>query len=132
MATGVLNVEAFLRSLIRSGSIEVVMPAGARLVLGDGTGPPVTVRITDRLTLARIAAAPYLGLGEAYMDGRLVFERGTIRNLLEIGSRNAAAAPRGPQPGAFKRWWKALRDDRISRAAARRNVAHHYDLSLDL
>ncbi len=132
MASGVGNVEAFLRGLIRSGSIEVVLPGGRRLALGDGSGPPVIVRINDRLTLARIAATPYLGLGEAYMDGRLVFEQGGIRDLLEIGSRNAASAPHGPQPGPLRRWWKAMRDESISRAAARRNVAHHYDLSLDL
>ena len=132
MAAGVGKVEAFLRGLIRSGSIEIILPGGGRLVLGDGSGTQVVVRVKDRLTLARIAAAPYLGLGEAYMEDRLVFEHGTIRDLLEIGSRNAATAPRGPQPGPLGRWWKSMRDDRISRAAARRNVAHHYDLSLDL
>jgi cyclopropane-fatty-acyl-phospholipid synthase len=66
------------------------------------------------------------------MDGRLVLEQGTIRDLLDIGSRNASTAPGGPEPGPLGRWWKNMRDDRISRAAARRNVAHHYDLSLDL
>ena len=132
MAASGGKIEAFLRGLIRSGSLEIVLPGGRRLVLGDGSGTPVAVRVTDALTLARIAAGPYLGLGEAYMDGRLMMERGTIRDLLDLGSRNAATAPRGLQPGPLKRWWKTLRDDSITRVAARRNVAHHYDLSLDL
>ena len=36
--SGVGNVEAFLRGLIRSGSIEVVLPGGRQLALGDGSG----------------------------------------------------------------------------------------------
>ena len=132
MAGGGGRIEAFLRGLIRSGSLEIVLPGGRRLILGDGTAPPIIVRVCDTLTLARIAAQPYLGVGEAYMDGRLTLEQGTIRDLLNLGSKNAAAAPRGPEPGPLKRWWKGVRDERINRAAARKNVAHHYDLSHDL
>ncbi|HEY5289749.1 MAG TPA: cyclopropane-fatty-acyl-phospholipid synthase family protein, partial [Caulobacteraceae bacterium] len=126
------GTEAFLRGLIRSGSLEVILPGGRRLTLGDGAGPPIVARVADTLTLARIALQPYLGVGEAYMDGRLTLEQGDIRDLLALGSRNAAAAPRSPQPGPLKRWWKSRRDEQINRAAARKNVAHHYDLSHDL
>jgi cyclopropane-fatty-acyl-phospholipid synthase len=126
------RVERVLRGLIREGTLAVSLPGGRRLELGDGTGAPIGVRITDRLTLARIAAQPYLGVGEAFMDGRLVMEQGSIRDLLALGSKNAAAAPRGPRPGPFKRWRRSLAERAISRTAARRNVAHHYDLSWDL
>ena len=136
MAASGGKIEGFLRGLIRTGALEIILPGGRRLVLGDGSSTPVVVRIADALTLARIAAGPYLGVGEAYMDGRLVIERGTIRDLLDLGSRNASAAaaraPRRRDPGPLRRWWKTRRDEGINRAAARRNVAHHYDLSLDL
>ena len=123
--------EAFVQRLIRDGNLAVTLPGGRRLALGDGAGPPITVRLTDRLTLARIAARPYLGIGEAYMDGRLVMEQGSIRDLLALGAKHAGAAPWG-RPGPVKRMWDTLRAEANSRTAARRNVAHHYDLSYDL
>ena len=75
MAANGGKIETLLRGLIRVGALEIVLPGGRRMVLGDGSGPPIAVRVTDTLTLARIAAGPYLGLGEAYMDGRAVMER---------------------------------------------------------
>ena len=107
MAVGGAKIETFLRGLIRSGSLVIVLPGGRRLTLGDGTAPPIIARVCDSLTLARIAAQPYLGLGEAYMDGRLTLEQGTIRDLLRLGAKNAAAAPPGRPAGSLKRWWKA-------------------------
>jgi cyclopropane-fatty-acyl-phospholipid synthase len=132
MGLGDGKIDRFLRGMIRSGNLVVILPGGRRLELGDGSGMAIVARVADMLTLAKIAAQPYLALGEAYMDGRLVMEQGTIRDLLALGSRNAGAAPRGPRPGPFTRWWKSQAARAISRSAARRNVAHHYDLSLEL
>jgi cyclopropane-fatty-acyl-phospholipid synthase len=131
MTPGAGRIERFLRGLIRSGNLVVALPAGRRFELGDGAGPAIVVRVADTLTLAKIAAQPYLGLAEAYMDGRLLMEQGSIRDLLALGSKNAAAAPRTSH-GPFGRWRRSLAARAISRTTARRNVAHHYDLSLDL
>jgi cyclopropane-fatty-acyl-phospholipid synthase len=132
MIGGAGDIEAFLRRVIHSGRLEVILPSGRRLVVGDDSDEPVVVRLTDTLSFARIIAQPYLGVGEAYMDGRLIMERGEIRDLLELGSRNFATANPGRAPGPLGRWWRGMRQDRNARAAARRNVAHHYDLSVEL
>jgi cyclopropane-fatty-acyl-phospholipid synthase len=65
------------------------------------------------------------------MDGALRMERGSIYDLLEVIARNFKHHyARGPVAD-FKRgldhWLH-----RNTRSLARRNVAHHYDLSLDL
>ena len=127
-----LDFESFLKRLFRSGAIEVHLPGGKRLVLGDGGEPTVIVRVTDNLTLAKILAAPSLGVGEAYMDGRLVFEKGSIRDLLELATRNGSVSPTGKRPGRLRRTWSAVVAEHNARNDARRNVAHHYDLSADL
>jgi cyclopropane-fatty-acyl-phospholipid synthase len=132
MALQSSRVEGFLRGLIRQGNLTVVLPGGRRLDLGDGTGPAIVAKVTDRMSLARIAAQPYLGLAEAYMDGRLILEQGAIRDLLALRSMNASLAPRRPRAGPLTRWWKSQAAQAISRAASRRNVAHHYDLSVVL
>jgi cyclopropane-fatty-acyl-phospholipid synthase len=92
----------------------------------------VAVTIADNLTLAKIIAKPSLGVGEAYMDGRLTVEKGTIHDLVDLTLKNAGARPRGPRPSAFKRWWAKMIRENNERRSARRNVAHHYDLSVDL
>jgi cyclopropane-fatty-acyl-phospholipid synthase len=127
-----LNIDTFLKDMFRSGALEVRLPGGRKIVVGDGSGPSVEVVIADRLTLARIVARPSLGVGEAYMDGRLVFERGTIHDLVDMASRNTAHRAGGPRPGRLERAWIKLMRERNERRSARRNVAHHYDLSLEL
>jgi cyclopropane-fatty-acyl-phospholipid synthase len=128
-----LNLDAFLTRLARSGTLEVSLPGGRRITAGDGTGPRVAVALKDTATLARIIASPSLGVGEAYMDGRLTLEAGSIRELIDLASRNTGhRMGGGKRAGPLRRWWKRTRDEANARAAARSNVAHHYDLSLEL
>ncbi len=97
--------------------------------------PHVGARLADAATARRIARNPRLGFGEAWMDGRIVIEEGDLPGLLTLIRGNApweggkaALAPRGP----LRRALKAMRGrmDRINHERrARRNVAHHYDLS---
>ena len=95
----------------------------------------LTVRFTDRRVPLDLARNPRLGLGEAYMDGRLVIEGGTILDLLEMitGSNRWEDGGRGrkligkSRLGALKALWR-----RNDPRRARRNVAHHYDLGDEL
>jgi cyclopropane-fatty-acyl-phospholipid synthase len=127
-----MSLQAYLQKVIREGSLAVRLPGGQVLRLGDGSGPPVTVAITSRRWLARIAAGPTLGVGEAYMDGGLVFEQGDVGEFVDLIGRNAKYRPLKPPPGPMARWWLDRRLQANARHAARRNVAHHYDLSVDL
>ena len=75
---------------------------------------------------------PRLGVGEAYMDGRLIIEDGTILDLLELivgvqplGGRRQG--PQGARQGQAARL-QALLPRATTPTRARRNVAHHYDL----
>jgi cyclopropane-fatty-acyl-phospholipid synthase len=77
-------------------------------------------------------ASPSLGVGEAYMDGRLSLEHGTIRDLVELACRHTKARPGGRKVGPLQRWLARTVAERNERGRARRNVAHHYDLSLEL
>jgi cyclopropane-fatty-acyl-phospholipid synthase len=127
-----MNIETFLNSMFKDGALAVTLPGGGRLVVGDGSEPSVMATIHDRFTLAKIIAKPSLGVGEAYMDGRLTVERGTIHDLVDLASRNTQGRPGGKRQGALKRAWIRLVQESNERLTARRNVAHHYDLSVDL
>lgn len=127
-------IEKLLSRLIKVGDLTLHLPGGRTLQAGDGSGPPVSARVTAR-GVRRILAAPGLGVGEAYMEEDLVFEQGTLWDLLEMVGRSGGRAPkpgRGSFPTRVKRAVKRRIQQANGRGAARRNVAHHYDLSNDL
>jgi len=126
-------LQTLLNSSFKTGDLTVVYPDGNRLRYGDETGPEVVVAITGR-AIRRIGTSLSLGLGESYMEGDLRFERGDIFDLLELAGRNLALRPPpGRHPLSQAVTWIARHIQELNdRRVARRNVSHHYDLSLDL
>ena len=121
--------------LLRKGSITLHLPGKPPQTFGPGGGKHLTIRFTDNKVGFDIARNPRLGVGEAYMDGRLVIEDGTILDLLELVTGQNRWEDAGAKRklfgkgrlGGVKRWFK-----RNDPRRARRNVAHHYDLSDEL
>ncbi|MEW5726545.1 MAG: cyclopropane-fatty-acyl-phospholipid synthase family protein [Pseudomonadota bacterium] len=121
-----------LGRLIRRGDLTVVMPDGRAHRFGGpplAGVPPVTIRIHDPRTARDLALRPALEAGEAYMDGRLTIEDGSLADFLAIGCANLEHHDRGrPMIQALVRGLGLL--DQINPAdRARRNVAQHYDLT---
>ena len=125
-----MALQSFLQEVLRDGDLRVRLPSGEVLRLGDGSGPPVAVAITGRRWMMRLATNPSMALGEAYMEGGLLMETGGIHDLVDLIGRNAKYRPI-KRAGALSRWWLDRRLQANARVAARRNVAHHYDLSVD-
>lgn len=118
--------------MIRTGRLTVIDAAGRVHPFGPGdSGPDVSVRIHDPLLPMRILLRPSLALGEAYMDGTITIEQGTLRDLLHLCTSNLEALgrhPIGAVRGELDRMLRRLQqDNRLGRARA--NIAHHYDLS---
>jgi cyclopropane-fatty-acyl-phospholipid synthase len=120
---------AFLRRYIRRGTVQVTTAAGRRHTFGDGSGAAVAVRLRSASAQRAVLFDPQLKLGEAYMDGSLVVERGSIADVLALLFRQeAVAAPRwASPPDSARRLLRRLQQFN-PRARARRNAAHHYDL----
>ena len=120
--------------LLAKGSITLLLPGKPARTYGPRGNQHLTVRFTDRKVAFDIMKNPRLGLGEAYMDGRVVIEDGTILDLLELivgsnrweeGGKGRAAMRRGK-----RKLLRLLKRNDFRRA--RRNVAHHYDLKDEL
>ena len=127
-------IERLIDKLLQQGHLTLVTPDGKRSTYGPGGGPSLTVRVTDRKTLFDIARNPRLAAGEAYMDGRLIIEDGTILDLMRLLVGTNRWEDKTPGRGALnkgKKTWKAL-FRRNPAKASRRNVAHHYDIGNDL
>jgi len=120
--------------LLTTGSITLLRPGKAPETFGRGGGRHLTVRFTDSKVAWDIATNPRLKLGEAYMDGRVIIEDGTILDLLEliVGANRweDKGAGRKAMRKGKKRFAKLFRRNNPLRA--RRNVAHHYDLKDEL
>lgn len=107
---------------VQHGSLVVVDPWGQRHVFGPDETPTASIRLTDPRIPGRVLADPMLGVGEAYMDGTLVLEQGSLRDFLMMGASIASDFASPSQ--------KPQRPNPVERARA--NVAHHYDLSEEL
>ena len=128
-------IERLVGQIIREGRLVLLMPDGRKREFGPDGGKSLTVRVSDRSTAFAIARNPRLGLGEAYMDGRLTIEGGDILDLMEMvtganrwedGGAGRKALRKGKSP--LKKLWRA----RNVVTRARKNVAHHYDIGNDL
>jgi cyclopropane-fatty-acyl-phospholipid synthase len=118
----------FLRRYIRRGSFTVTTAAGSTYTFGDGRGPPVAVRFTTAGAQRAVLMDPELKLGEAYIDGTLVVEQGSIADVLAILLRQEpVATPNWALPRLVRYLLRRLQQLNL-RSRARHNVAHHYDL----
>ncbi|MEX0842286.1 MAG: cyclopropane-fatty-acyl-phospholipid synthase family protein [Xanthobacteraceae bacterium] len=117
-----------LKRFIRLGRLRVITASGRIFDFGDGTGRPATVRFTCRAAQRGVFFDPELKFGEAFMDGTVVVEEGTIADVLGIVGQNDAIAPRWGRPLWLLRYLNRRWQQFNGRHRARRNVAHHYDL----
>ncbi len=121
-------------SLLKEGSLTGILPSGRRVTYGSGE-PHVAIRLRDRRAVLELALHPDLKLGELYMDGRLTVEEGgDISDVLTLLMHNLSLS----QPTGLHRAMRVWRNSTRSlaqfnpAARARKNVAHHYNLSSEL
>jgi cyclopropane-fatty-acyl-phospholipid synthase len=120
-------------SLLKEGTLTAILPGGGQVTYGMGE-PHLTMRLHDRRAAAELGLNPDLKLGELYMDGRLTVEGGEIADLLALLMRNLSLS----QPTGLHRALRIVRN--VTRKIAqfnpapraKKNVAHHYDLSGEL
>lgn len=119
---------------VRTGSLTIEMPDGQSRRYGDGTGPEIRITIKSRDTLKGIVKNPELGVGEGYMNGDLVIEDDDLYGFMTLALNNVSmgAGPRFQRPLDAVRRIGGWLGQMNSAGKARRNVAHHYDLSAEL
>ena len=119
-----------LGHFIRSGNLRLTTAEGAVLVFGDGTGTPVAIRFTSHAAQYGLLIDPELKFGEAYVDGTLIVEQGTIADVLAVVFSQCRDGK--PPWWARLQWWIRFHYRRLLQfnppRRSRRNVAHHYDL----
>ncbi|MEM8790022.1 MAG: cyclopropane-fatty-acyl-phospholipid synthase family protein [Pseudomonadota bacterium] len=118
---------------VKTGDLTLVGPDGSVLRFGDGSAPHVRVRLVDAALDWKIFLNPELKAAEAYMDGGLVIEEGSIDDFIRLFFINKRHFDLTPSQifwrGMARKFRRAMQHNAIARS--RRNVAHHYDLGND-
>jgi cyclopropane-fatty-acyl-phospholipid synthase len=126
-------LSSVLDRVVKTGTLTVVDAHGRAHRFAGVGGPAVTIRLHDPALHRRLVLKPGLAFGEAYMDGTLTVDEGTLYDALDLTLANVAALADHPLARLARR-----RKDLTRRVhaynpvgRAQRNVAH-YDLSLAL
>jgi cyclopropane-fatty-acyl-phospholipid synthase len=122
-----------LKHGVRHGAVRVVDARGRVRVYGDGSPPRCTVRLhKPGMELALALDAP-LRVPEAYMEGDLTVEDGTLVDFIELAALNYRSIEEFPLAALIKRILGGTSLKQYNPVGkARTNVAHHYDLSSEL
>jgi cyclopropane-fatty-acyl-phospholipid synthase len=128
-------LEQVLRRTIRKGRLDLTYADGRQVTFGtpEPGFPEIAIRFTDAKVPRQLVSDPRLGAGEAYMDGRIVIERGDVMGFVQLVQSNNRWEDKAAKlrPGRLRRWHNAAKHRIASfnrASSSRRNVAHHYDI----
>ncbi|HET8728892.1 MAG TPA: class I SAM-dependent methyltransferase, partial [Alphaproteobacteria bacterium] len=121
-----------LDRLVRKRCLVLVDHQGKSHRFGEpGREPDVVVSLHDPGVARRLFVNPYIALGEAYMDGGLTVDKGSLYDFLDLLCLNLGTGDVLPLGGIRRplgRLFRAFQQFNPM-GRAQRNVAHHYDLS---
>ena len=119
---------------IRKGAIRIIDHKGGSREYGDGTEPVCTIRLMKASLQYILAFNPALYVPEAYMNGELVIENGTLFDFIELAAINYRNVESFSLLDIRK--WIRVGENKLKQhnpvGRAQSNVAHHYDLSDEL
>lgn len=119
---------------IREQAIRVIDSKGRERVFGDSSPPRCTIRLKKASLNFTLPLNPGLSVAEAYMDGGLTVEDGTLFDFIELAAINYCHIESFPLLDALR--WIGIGGRKLKQynpiGVAQKNVAHHYDLSSEL
>ncbi|WP_425603334.1 class I SAM-dependent methyltransferase [Ruixingdingia sedimenti] len=117
-------------SFLHRGTLIIQLVDGTVLRYGDGQPPEVRVAFHDEDLPRRLLFSPEIVMGEGYMDGTITVENDDLHGLLQVLLGNFPEGA-GTWPGLLRMFRKIATPilQFNPTGKARRNVAHHYDLS---
>lgn len=125
-------VGEFLQRFVRGGGLDVIDARGRHHRYGD-EAPRVRVRLHDPKLHRLNFWNPSVAAGEAFMDGTLTIEEGTLYDLLALYTRNAESFREDTEwlRRHVPRFLRSIgRHNSLGRS--RKNVSHHYDVGNEM
>ena len=125
----------FLNNLFKKGGFVLVDANSKKYIIGtpDKT-KPLTLKLLNKNLHYKLLINPDLYFGEAYTDGSLKIENGSIDDFLELAFKNIGRDEINTSGYLLKKIKGTIRyltNFNFARKS-KKNVAHHYDISDDL
>jgi len=125
----------FLEKIIKKDGFVLIDANSNKYIIGKPKKEnPITLKLLDKKLHYKLLFYPDLYFGEAYTDGLLRIENGTLSNFLEIFIKNVGRS----EINIFNKLLKKLKGSYRFFTnynfvkKSKKNIAHHYDISESL
>ena len=122
----------FLNGLVKEDGFELVDANSKSYLIGKPKKEnPIRFKILDKKLHWKLLLNPDLYLGEAYTNGSIVIENGTLTEFLDIALKNVGRQSINSITnvlGKFRRVYRYITNFNLI-GKSKENVAHHYDIS---
>ncbi len=130
-----MQLISFLNSLFKKEGFVLIDANSKKYIIGNPQkNKPLTLKLLNKNLHFKLLINPDLYFGEAYMDGSLVIENGSLTEFLEIAFKNIGRNEinnYGYLLKKIKGTYRYLTNFNFAKKS-KENVAHHYDISDDL
>jgi len=130
-----MRLVSFLNNLFKKGGFVLIDANSKKYIIGSpDKSKPLTVKLLNKNLHYKLLINPDLYFGEAYTDGSLVIENGSISEFLELAFQNIGRGEINSLGYILKKIKGTIRYltnfNFVKRS--KKNVAHHYDISDNL
>ena len=127
-----MSLISFLNNLFKQDGFELIDSNSKKYVIGSPTkDKPIVIRFLDQKLMQKLLINPDLYFGEAYMNGSLVIENGTLTDFLDLAFKNIGRGNINSYGAVIKKikgtFGYLTNLNKIIKS--KENVAHHYDIS---
>ncbi len=130
-----MRLVGFLNNLFKKGGFVLIDANSKKYIIGTpDKSKPLTLKLLNKDLHYKLLINPDLYFGEAYMDGSLVIENGSISEFLELAFQNIGRGEINSFGYILKKikgTFRYLTNFNFIKRS-KENVAHHYDISDDL
>ena len=126
-----MQLASFLNKLFKEDGFILIDANSNKYIIGN---PPITLKLLDKKLHYKLLIYPDLYFGEAYTDGTLEIENGSLTDFLEMAMKNIGRNEINIFGKVLKKirgTYRYLTNFNIAKKS-KDNVAHHYDISDDL
>ena len=130
-----MRLVSFLNNLFKKGGFVLIDANSKKYIIGSpDKSKPLTVKLLNKNLHYKLLINPDLYFGEAYTDGSLVIENGSISEFLELAFQNIGRGEINSFGYILKKikgTFRYLTNFNFAKRS-KENVAHHYDISDNL
>ncbi len=130
-----MKLVSFLNKLFKDSGFILIDANSKKYIIGNPKKEkPITIKLLDKKLHYKLLIYPDLYFGEAYTDGTLIIENGSLTDFLEITQKNIARGEiniYGRILNQIRGTYRYLTNFNFAKKS-KNNVAHHYDISDNL